>query len=57
MMLEIIFAGIAGLILMWLTLSIFTFIITMVRSPLDLHDVTINETKTKGSDAAKSKKL
>lgn len=55
MLLEIIFIVLGILIFLWLTISVFTVIVTLIGSPADMHDILIDDTK--GNDAAKSKKL
>ena len=55
MLFEIIFISLGVLIFLWLTISAFAVIVTLIGSPADMHDLSIDDTK--GNDAAKSKKL
>ena len=55
MIFEIIFISLAVLILLWLTISVWFVIVTLVGPPQDIHDVAINDREE--ANAAKSKKL
>lgn len=55
MIFEIILIALVALILLWLTISVWMVIITLVGPPEDIHDVTINDREE--VNAAKSEKL